>query len=166
MVDSGGFFVAGGRMILEGTYQAINRTDESARYLLGTRGVVDTLARLCVSAMQTPDDPHTSMPRPLIPDHVRRTGAIYSNWQRQAYMVGYEIAGSVINEVNTTRPINGDEHSKQCLIYLGQQTGLTGRFEEDNGRLRSRCEAIIKERILRINLNQQAEELQQWSNAA
>lgn len=159
-----GPFIGGALMLARGTFQALGRTDAMVSYLLGTGGFTNTLARLCVSAMQDPV-PYTALPHPPIPDYVLRQGDIYSSWRRQAYMAGYNAAGAVISTLDELRPTSGDHYSKRCLIHVGLLTNFTGQHEELNWRLRRACEAIIVRDMLSLNLRERAEELRRWATA-
>lgn len=160
-----GPFIGGALMLARGTYQSLSRTDAMVRYLLGNAGLTNTLARLCVSAMRD-SVPYTRMPNPPIPDFARRSGDLFSGRRREAYLSGFESARRIIQEMDSLRPTSGDHYSKRCLIFVGIQTGFTGRYRQDDWRLRVRCERVIIRDMLALNLRERAERLRRWANAA
>lgn len=160
-----GPFIGGALMLARGTHQSLTRTDAMVRYLLGNAGLTNTLSRLCVAAMRDPV-PYTVMPNPPIPDFARRSGDLFSGWRQEAYMAGFNATRRIIQQLDSLRPTSGDHYSKRCLIHIGIRTGFTGRFRQDDWRVRVRCEQIIIRDILALNLRERAERLRRWANAA
>ena len=159
-----GPFIGGLTMLARGAFQSLDRSDAMVRYLLGSGGYTNTLSRCCISAIND-RVPYTRLPDPPIPDFVLRTGDIYSDWRRQAYMAGYNAAANVFRKIDEVRPTSGDHYSKSCLIHIVVQTNQTGEHAAGNWRLRRACEQIIVRDMLSLNLRQRAEQLRRWANS-
>lgn len=158
-----GPLVGGVIMLMRGSHQALERSDQVVSYLLGMGGYVNCLARSALDAVNSPRR-HIRLPTPIVPSYVERMGDIYSRWRRQAWHAGYWKVNDVIGEIDNLRPTQGDLYSKQCLIQLALEAGhLGGRAE--GFRIRVRCENYILNQILSANMNDQANALRRWANS-
>lgn len=133
-------------------------------YLLGTGGFVNTLSRMTVQSMRV-NQPYTIAPQPQVASYIAAQGDLFSSWRRRAFLDGYRRAMTVVRTMDELRPEQGDNYSKQCLMHVGIATGYTGRYSEDNWRLRQRAEAIYVRHFLAVDLTRQREQLRRWANA-
>lgn len=158
-----GPLVGGVLMIMRGSHQALERSDQVVTYLLGVGGYVNCLARSAMHAVNSPQR-HISLPTPIVPPYVERMGDLFSSWRRQAWHSGYWKVNGVIQEIDNLRPVQGDLYSKQCLIQLALEAGHRGGRAE-GFRIRMRLEDYIVNRILATNMRAQATALRRWANA-
>lgn len=158
-----GPLVGGVLMVMRGSYQALERSDQVVTYLLGIGGFVNCLARSAIQAVNSPQR-YSSLPTPIVPAYVERMGDLFSRWRRQAWHAGYWKVNDVIREIDNLRPVQGDLYSKQCLIQLALEAGHRGGRAE-GFRIRMRCEDYIVNQILATNMRAQANALRRWANA-
>lgn len=159
-----GLIVGNGIAVLRGAYQALDRSDQMVSYLLGITAYTTTLSRMCIGAMRS-SVPYTRPPEPIVPDYIMRLGDLYSSWRRAAFSRGYEAACGVVREMDTVTPVSDQRghYSKQALLYIFLQTGMTGEHPDMDWRARRRCEDIILRRILVANLIEQRNDLRRWA---
>lgn len=158
-----GPLVGGVLMVMRGSHQALERSDQVVTYLLGIGGYVNCLARSAINAVNS-SQRHISLPTPIAPSYVERMGDLFSRWRRQAWNAGYWRVNEVIREIDNLRPVQGDLYSKQCLIQLAMEAGHRGGRAE-GFRIRIRCEDYIMNQILSTNMRAQANALRRWANA-
>jgi hypothetical protein len=159
-----GFLVGGLIMLMRGAHQSLARSDAMVTYLLGVGGFVNTLGRLTVSSMRA-DQHYTTAPQPQVANYIAAQGDLFSSWRRQALLNGYRRAMTVVRSMDEVSPTEGDSYSKRCLIHVGIATGFTGRYSEDNWRLRQRAETIYIRHFLAVDLTRQRDQLRRWANA-
>lgn len=160
-----GPLVGGLIMLVRGTHQALDRTDQMVTYLLGMSGFTNTLARCAIAALREPT-PYLRMPMPQVPSWVERTGDLYSGTRREWFIAGYDRARDVVREVDTVHPTSGDHYSKRCFTHLGMQSNMTGHDARDDWRLRQAVERYLMRTVLGIDLEHQREVLRRWAGAA
>ena len=160
-----GTVAGGGIMLVRGTAQCLDRGEAMVNYLHGTRGYVDTIARSCIIAL-CDDYSHAMLPTTQIPDFAHRGGSLYSSANQEAYIRGRAAARKLFKKLDDNGPSRGMRDSKLFLRHLISLTRFGGQQEPDHGQLRNACKDIIMRDILSIDINQQAEQLRQWSNAA
>lgn len=158
-----GPLVGGVLMVMRGSHQALERSDQVVTYLLGIGGYVNCLARSAIDAVNS-SQRHIRMPTPIVPSYVERMGDLFSRWRRQAWHAGYWKVNEVIREIDNLRPVQGDLYSKQCLIQLALEAGHQGGRAE-GFRIRVRCEDYIVNHILSTNMRAQANALRRWANS-
>lgn len=162
---SGASAVAGGVvMTLRGGHQSLSRSFATRQYLLQFTGYTTTLGRMSVDAMRRPERRATP-PTPPIPQYIRETGDMYSRGNQEAFLQGYRKALEVIATADTLGPADRTAWypSKECLVYLGAHSGLTGARGDNMRQIRVTSENIIVRHILGVNLQRQRQQLRDWN---
>ncbi len=164
-------------------YGSINKSEETLIYLLGTRGYIETIARCCVDSLSS-SLTYIRMPSPVIPSFASNTYMLHSENKQIKYRDGCHAASRLYAHIDELRPTSNREdlYSKLFLHHIISLTPQSRRLEEldnpppinqqderrlrqANGRLYRSCEEVIREDILSINIDQQAEALRVWGNS-
>ena len=158
-----GMVVSPGLAVLEGAYDALQRSDEVESFLIEYTAFVTSLARLSTQAIYHQDRRNLVPLSPEIPESAERGGHMYGARNRGSYRRGVRRAYSVRDKVDLNiAPDDQDKFSKQCFEFVARQTAYSGRYQEDTWRVRDACERIYYRRILDTDLAQQRERLRRW----
>lgn len=159
-----GWLVGGLLMLMRGTEASLSLTDAMSSYLNEMSGYLSTLVRVTMGAMAD-RYPYATMPNPVVPPYIERTGDLYSSFARSAFTAGHFRVNDVIREIDSVRPPTGDYPSKRCFTYIGMQTNMTGGRGTEGllHVMRVRAERYIVRSLLQVNMAAQAETLRRWA---
>ncbi len=158
-----GTIVGGGVALVRGGHQNLQRNDEMLEYLLGMSGYIATLGRMCTAAIMRPV-PYTTMPLPVVPEHVSRSGSLFSGTRQQMFLAGYNRVQDVMREVDNLRPPPGEDYySKRCLSHIAADCGFTSVSPERAAEARRSFERKISSEILGNDLQADRRVLRHWA---
>ena len=159
-----GLIVGNGINVLRGSIEAIMRSDEVDDYLQQFFGYKTTLARAAIETVNR-GLPYASMPRTLIPDYLN--DRFHVPRHRGSFRRGAMRVNSVIREMDSLRPMQGNQYSALCFthLFLAGAGVVTSREGRRDFRTRERIQRYVDTQLLRRSLERDRMRLIRYANS-
>lgn len=149
--------------ILRGTWQALDRSDQMLRYLIGISAYIDGLSRLTEEAVYSQHN-HTRSLGNEIPPYIMRQGDLFSRHRRRWWIEGMRRTDRVIAAMDQVRSTDRNEprYSKQMFMEVFNRSRVTST---ERNAIRRGAQDYLTKKVLRININEQRTALRRWANS-